>query len=227
MYKVEYDGKTNEDFFAILYDFPQLSLGQKKYDTHQIPGRYGDLVGQTVSVGNASLTAVFSILSDTFIQNILELKKWLSGTGKLKLSDNPNRYYNVLKIDYGDIERDIRKYGRFTVTFTVDPYLYRDDGDFEYDSIRYNPYDQCAPIYQITGEGKCTLMVNGKTMTAEVGQNLTIDTRLMISYRKDGSMQNTSVTGDYEDLWLSSGESDINITEGFDLKIIPKWGYRL
>ena len=73
----------------------------------------------------------------------------------------------------------------------------------------------------------CTLMVNGNEMTANVGQNLTIDTDLMMAYRQDGTLQNTAVTGDYEDLYLVPGDNVINITSGFDLKIIPNWGYEI
>ena len=73
----------------------------------------------------------------------------------------------------------------------------------------------------------CTLTVNGNEMTANVGQNLTIDTDLMIAYRQDGTLQNTAVTGDYEDLYLVPGDNVISITSGFDLKIIPNWGYEI
>ena len=89
--------------------------------------------------------------------------------------------------------------------------------------VLYNPYALSKPIYMITGEGMCTLTVNGKSVTANVGQNLTINTDLMLAYRKDGTMMNTAVTGDYEDLWLNSGENSITITSGFSLAIIPNW----
>ena len=56
-----------------------------------------------------------------------------------------------------------------------------------------------------------------------VGQNVTIDTELMIAYRMDGTMENTSVTGDYEDLYLKPGYNEIEITEGFEAKVIPNW----
>ena len=79
------------------------------------------------------------------------------------------------------------------------------------------------PVYKITGNGGCTLTVNGKAMKATVGQNLTINTELMIAYRTDGTLQNGKVTGDYEDLYLLEGENQISITKGFDLKVIPNW----
>lgn len=100
-------------------------------------------------------------------------------------------------------------------------------GKREYDyrsrEIQYNPYDICHPVYKITGNGNCTLTVNGRTMKATVGQNLTVDTEKMLAYRKDGTIMNTAVTGDYEELYLQPGENDIKITSGFTLKVIPNW----
>ena len=81
----------------------------------------------------------------------------------------------------------------------------------------------CHPIYKISGNGTCILTVNGKNMSATVGQNLTIDTDLMIAYRTDGDINNIAVTGNYEDLWLQEGENTISITSGYDLSIIPNW----
>ena len=66
------------------------------------------------------------------------------------------------------------------------------------------------------------LTVNGKTMTADVGQNITIDTDRELAYRKD-KLSNTAVSGKYDDLYLQAGENEITITEGCDLNIIPNW----
>lgn len=79
------------------------------------------------------------------------------------------------------------------------------------------------PVYKITGEGNCTLTINGHPVTANVAQNLTIDTDKMVAYREDGTLQNTSVTGDYEDMYLWPGQNAITLTEGFTLTVIPNW----
>ena len=89
--------------------------------------------------------------------------------------------------------------------------------------VYFNPYDLSHPEYKITGEGICTLTVNGKTMKANIGQNLTINTDLMLAYREDGSIMNTSVTGDYEDLYLKPGENSISVSSGFSLTVKPNW----
>ena len=114
---------------------------------------------------------------------------------------------------------------RFTATFICHGCQYLVDGAREQgvEDVRYNPYFIAHPIYKITGEGVCYLEVNGNTMKANVGQNLTIDTEGMIAYRADGTLANMKVSGNYEELYLLEGENEISITEGFDLKIIPNW----
>lgn len=69
----------------------------------------------------------------------------------------------------------------------------------------------------------CTIEVNGKMVTANVGQNMIIDTERMVAYREDGSLQNTKMTGDYEDLYFRNGEIEVAVSVGFDLRIIPNW----
>ena len=59
-------------------------------------------------------------------------------------------------------------------------------------------------------------------MTANVGQNLTIDTDRMIAYREDGTLNNTKVSGSYEDMYLQPGNNKIEFYGG-NLKVIPNW----
>ena len=88
-----------------------------------------------------------------------------------------------------------------------------------------NPFDEARPVYEIIGEGVCELTVNGSAMSANVGQNLTIDTARQCAYRTDGTAQNTAVTGDYTKLYLRTGENAISVSTGFTLRIIPHWGW--
>ena len=81
------------------------------------------------------------------------------------------------------------------------------------------------PLYEITGDGECVLTVNGKSVKALISKNLTIDTRLGIAYQKGNVLMNTSITGNYENLWIPHGDCSVAISDGFDLKIMPRWGY--
>ena len=62
-------------------------------------------------------------------------------------------------------------------------------------------------------------------MTADVAGDLMIDTDRMMAYKKDGTVKNTTVSGDYDSLILNPGENTVSITAGFSLMVIPNWGY--
>lgn len=226
-YSMQYNDKVSSDFGVILYDSAKFSGGEKHYESSSIAGKNGEIVSKDTYQSNLTIQCFLTVLNGNIMQKIRQLKRWLSGTGKLKFSDTPDVFYKVLKISYDEIERELKQYGNFTVSFLCVPYEFREDGQNEYSQITQNPYALARPIYKITGEGMCMLTVNGNEMTANVGQNLTIDTDLMIAYRQDGTMQNTAVTGDYEDMYLLPGDNVISITSGFDLKIIPNWGYEI
>lgn len=127
-----------------------------------------------------------------------------------------------------DVEHTSERIGNFKATFlTKDGLRYLCEGLHEQraEDIGYHAGEESHPVYKILGEGVCTLTVNGKTMTANVGQNLTIDTDRQLAYRSDGTLNNTAVTGNYEDLVLVEGDNKVTITDGFDLKVIPYWRY--
>ena len=102
--------------------------------------------------------------------------------------------------------------------------MYLESGDFEIPiGTLINEYKEAHPVYHISGEGKCTLTVNKNIITCNVGQNLTIDTDRMIAYRKDGTLNNADVAGDYEGMWLPPGKNTITATNGFTVTVQPKW----
>nr|DAD92870.1 MAG TPA: Primase C terminal 2 (PriCT-2) [Siphoviridae sp. ctNyC15] len=47
------------------------------------------------------------------------------------------------------------------------------------------------------------------------------------TYREDGVLNNTAITGDYENLYLQEGLNEISVSSGFTAEVIPKWGVRL
>lgn len=227
-YFMKFNEHVNGDFGVLMYDYETYSGGQKRRESTAVAGRRGELVSKPTSSGNVTIDVTFSVFGHVKT-NIDALKRWLKGTGKLSFSDQPDFFYKVYAIDWGDIERELRKYGRFTASFACEPYKFKNDGQNEYapEYLSLNPYDTAHPIYQITGDGMCTLTVNGNEMTANIGQNLTIDTDRMIAYRNDGTLMNTAVTGDYEDLYLLPGQNSIEISDGFTMTVIPQWGYEI
>ena len=44
-----------------------------------------------------------------------------------------------------------------------------------------------------------------------------------VRYREDGTIMNTSVTGDYENAYLPHGKNEVFVSKGFSLKLQPRW----
>lgn len=223
-YDIEYNNETGKGHGVILYDYAQFSGAEKSYQISAVGGRLGELVGVDDYKSNLVIQCTFGIISPQFMSHVTVLKRWLKGTGTLVISDHQNVFYKVWKVDYGDIERELRKFGQFTVSFTCTPYQFEKDGLIPVSDIDYNPYDLCRPIYKITGTGAFTLTVNGNEMTGTVNGSITIDTERMVSYNADGVSQNNVVTGNYEELYIPHGDVSVSVSGG-TLSIIPQWGY--
>lgn len=223
-YDIEYNNETGKGHGVILYDYAQFSGAEKSYQISAVGGRLGELVGVDDYKSNLVIQCTFGIISPQFMSHVTVLKRWLKGTGTLVISDHQNVFYKVWKVDYGDIERELRKFGQFTVSFTCTPYQFEKDGLIPVSDIDYNPYDLCRPIYTITGTGAFTLNVNGNEMTGTVNGSITIDTERMVSYNVDGVSQNNVVTGNYEELYIPHGDVSVSVSGG-TLSIIPQWGY--
>ena len=228
-YSLKYNEYTDRDFEVFLYDYEVLTPSNEGYTEQTVIGRRGTLITNQKSFESVKIQCTFSVIHCRLKEKLRQIRRWLKGTGRLTFSDEPEFYYEVQKILYDSIERQIRKYGRFTVTFICYPYEFALDGDRSlkrYDLIT-NIYDEALPEYYIEGEGVCYLRVNDTQVRINVAQNVTIDTRRLICFRKDGTWVNTDMTGDYTGLVLKTGTNHIDITKGFQLKVYPHWGYEV
>ena len=208
---------------------PDFPAPEPRYTDTQVPGRDGALTefDGTYSDINVDVEMNYITNPQNWHAAWREVKRYLlkGGIRELRFSDDLSFYYKCKKIVLGTNEREFRHTAAFTATFTLAPYEYLTDGKerYPYQVCAFNRYELCKPIYYITGEGMCTRTGTGHEMTANVGQNLTIDTDLQLAYRTDGTLQNTEVTGNFDDLYLLPGENTISVTDGFGLKIQPNW----
>lgn len=227
MYDLEFNGVTAGSLGVKVAYRPDMPTPEKRIEQIEIPGRDGSLIETDGAYDDIAIEVEmnFVIARELWGAQFRRVKQWLADTGNLKFEDDQGFFYKIKNVVIDTTERTVREAGEFTVSFLADPYTYVDSGQREMTAaeVAFNDYSLAKPTYKITGEGVCTLTVNGNAMTANVGQNLTIDTDLMIAYRADGTTQNTEVTGDYDGLWLPPGENSVSITSGFNLTIIPNW----
>lgn len=229
MFDIEYGGQRASALGVRVAKRPDMPVPERNITETQIAGRDGSLIESDGTYADIEIEIEMNFIQrpKNWGMSFRKIKGWLLSAEKkeLKFSDDPNVFYKVKNVFLDTIERQVRQSGEFTAAFLCEPYTFMEEGKFPFSPGNqvYNPYLIAKPVYQITGNGLCVLTVNGKSMQAEIGQNLTIDTERMLSYRQDDTIINTTVAGDYEDLWLAEGENTITVTNGFGLTMIPNW----
>lgn len=229
---IEYGGIKGSSLKIYARERPAIPAAKVRREQIVIPGRDGVVYQSDDTFEPTEIEVQFNYIGkeSEWAERWRVAQRWLAKKNtKLQFSDDDGYFFWVSYVELDTNERTTRRIGNFSAMFTTrDGLYYLNSGIREYDpnEIQWNPYETSHPVYKITGEGMCTLEVNGKRMTANVGQNLTIDTDRMMAYRQDGSLQNTAVSGKYEDLYLKEGEISIGISTGFGLKIIPNWRCR-
>lgn len=190
----------------------------------ELPGRDGILHIDNGRYKPIQISVELNYKSCETDNTFREIKKWLSGSGNLKFTYDEDVFYKCYSVTLDDWQ-NLQRMGKITATFLCDPFTYTDLGQAEIENPKslYNAGYMARPKYKIIGEGLCTLRVNNNSLTANVGQNIIIDTDLQIAYRTDGKLVNTTITGNIDDLILKEGNNSIEITDGFDLYVTPEW----
>lgn len=222
-YDIIYNNYTNTDVNLAIIDRPSKPAPEMGYETIKVPG------GRTLYIekgySDVEISIEFNFISkdaSDWDKDFRNIKKWLlsKGDNKLKFSDDIEVYYRVNTVVIDTPERLIRRFGKFTVTFTCDPYVYIDEDEYKLDNYVYNDYLISKPIYRIVGDGYITIKINNKVIKANVGQELIINTDKGLCF-KEGIINNVALEGKYEDLYLQEGYNNFSWTEGFEIYITP------
>ena len=227
-YFILFNNKTNLEVETYIVSRPSKPSPKMEYEEVKVPG--GKTLYRKKGYKDIEIPISFNFISkkpSEWGRDFRSIKKWLLriNDNKLKFSDDLEFYYKVNKVTIDTPERVLKRIGRFSVTFTCEPYDYLVEGleEIELNNYLFNYYEHSQPIYKITGEGVLRLTVNGAEVTVNVGQNLTINTELGLCFREDGSINNVALKGRYKALELKEGDNTFSFNEGFDIKIIPNW----
>lgn len=218
----------SSDLHIFFENYPVIKPGQEILVKKTVPGR-GNVWLRTGTFSDTEISMVLDVnvtgKDVSLMDAYTEVRRRLKKCSEISFCDASDYFYKVKNIDIDKLNQYAETAGDFSVKMICAAGIFRKDGKSRYEAadVLENPYDESHPEYIITGEGVCTLNVNGNMMTANVGQNICINTDKMISYRTDGNMQNTAVSGRYSNLYLNHGKNTISITEGFTLQVIPNW----
>lgn len=230
---VIYNRHSSYEYGAMMPQAPSIKAKERSYTSYTIPGMAGKLIEVDSTRDNATITCDFVFLGVDIKKRWRGFKAWLNDpVGELSISNDSTIYYKVVMVSVTELNHITPTYATTQATFTILPFEYLTAGRrvirIKASETLHNPYDVSYPVYTITGDAQTTLTVNGHTFKANVGQSLIIDTYRQLAYRNNnGTLENTSVTGDYEGLLLAKGTNAITYTGAVTVDITPNWGYML
>lgn len=224
-----YNGINSEAMGVKVHTRPSIPPAAEVVEEYDIPNA-GKHYYHTGRVEDIQIPVQCSFVAElnAFQETAREVSAWLSGgtDHKLIFSDDNDWFYRVKKVTGGDsFQRSLKVAAIFTITFVCEGFAYARDGERPSTSFT-NYYETSKPLYSLTGNAAGSLTINGKSFAVNVNQNLFIDTERMIAYRSNGDLVNSSITGDYEDMWLPHGENSISVSDGLTLSVYPRWRRR-
>lgn len=228
-YDVIIDGQSMNARGFYCVKRPNRNAPAKRYEEYEISGRDGTFYKDTGFYEDNTVVVTFNYMDDAekWQSRYREVMKILYQAQKITFSDDQGGYQKIKKVEIGENERaSLRHIGTFEVTFTVDPWFYRDN-KISNEPVFRNPYDIAKPIYyieKIEEETEGILMVNDKEIPFNITDNVTIDSDLEICYyTKTKGNANKCIDCDFEDLWFKNGENVAYITGPFSLSIKADW----
>lgn len=226
-----FKGISSNDFQGIVVNsLPPISKPPKRTSKIQIDGRNGDII-EFLGYDAYDKSINITILQET---NIDELINWLNGSGRLILSNEPNKYYEAEIIDQIDFSRLV-KYEPVEIKFHIQPYKYLVDEETTSLTISSetnlsvinNGFIESKPIITLYGTGTIELYINNLyvfTINIDDG-NVTVDAIKEDAY-KGTVLKNRQMNGEFENIILQPGENIItwigNLTR-IDVDAKSRW----
>lgn len=226
MLEVILDNVSCLGYGLVVANKPIIPSAKEKINIIEIQGRDSGLT-EKQGYENKIITINFGIEDKQNLSaKIRSFAPYIIKAKTLKFSDDLEVYYKIKSIRLGDIERQIGSIGRFTVIFTVEPFVYLENEliSIEKNTILFNQGTyQSLPYFKICGSGDINVIVNNKTITLNgVKDYIEIDSELM-QCRKGNENTSNSMIGDFPVFHI--GENTISFTGATKIEINPRWRY--
>lgn len=223
MFEIIYNGERATNLGVAVTTRPNVPAPKPRGEFVEIAGRDGALLVTDGTFNNITIPVKLNFVraQQYWWDTYRRVKNWITGSGKLNLSDDFGWFYKVKQASLAGEERKVIVGGKVEARFICDPYQYAEAGQFflPVDEVVLNPYAVAHPTYKIEATGTWTLEVNGATATG-TGSTI-IDTDKMLAYY-DKQTRNNTVRCEYEDLYLKKGRNEIGISTG-TIEVLPNW----
>ena len=176
---------NSKDLGLHIEELPIVPTSEEGIDVIEVEGRDGFLLKHNNHLKYRTYD-VDLILKD--IKKIDLIKQHLRGSGKLILSNNLTRYYNVTIINKIDFERIFKNYNSCLISFIVQPFEY----EIENTTInvvaptifKNNTNATCKPILKIYGTSSGTVRIGNDVIQIKNIKNyVELDYDLQECYR--------------------------------------------
>lgn len=217
----------------IITELPLFDTTDRRVTKTQAPGRSGDLrILENDEFGQDVYDSIERNVKMTYLGTNYDLiKRWLRGTNKLFLSNQPDRYFKASIDNVIPFEKIIKAINNFTVTFSCFPYAYLKTGDVPisytptsttWETIIMNEYDLSLPHLKIFGQGDIGVMINGvETDFYSVDHYIECDSELQQCYKENQNL-GMNMSGEFPVLY--PGENVIEFTGNINQVILtPRW----
>lgn len=161
--------------------FPDIVIPRKRITIESLPGRSGSLTS-TDDCYDSYTKAIECYMEDDVYKDL----SWLSGSGKLVLSNELEREYDVTLKNNIELSQIATYWRNFILNFEVQPFkksrdkktlIYRDK-EFMF---RIGGNARALPIIYLTGTGDIDLTINGKTFKIKnLKTTIMIDSELQV-----------------------------------------------
>lgn len=206
----KFKDKSSDDFDIIINKLPPITKPKKKTETVEIDGLNGDI---TIDNGYAAYDKQIQV---TFLRlpDIDRLNSWLTGSGQLVLSNEPDKYYDAEVFGEVEIVREKTIYTA-TITFHVQPYKHQINGAVftGVDSVTVDNegIDHSLPIIKITGGGDVEVKIDNVTICKVTidDEYIIMDSEKQEAY-KETTLKNRQMMGEF--VQLPSGKTTITTT---------------
>lgn len=231
MYDIIIDNTYATKYDLYVINRINIPVSIKNVKTISVLGRNGVLTREYGYL-DRTITVDFNFKikdrEDNMSKIIRNITSWLINAKKITFSDDKEVYYKVKLVSVSDIERNLRVLGKFSVTFTIEPFAY------------YAPYSKLVltnstkifnvgtfesePLIKIFGTGTVNLNINNKTVTLkDVDGYIEIDSEIKETHKNFVSMNNKKV-GEYP--VFNVGENTISWTGNVTkIEIEPRWRF--
>lgn len=223
---ITYNGVTASSLGAIVTDISPPVRAARRIQSVEVPGRSGVLHIDDGSFAPVIKTVGLGLVT---LSKLEDIHGWLSGSGTLVCSTEPERAYLVHQIAEVTWTRIGRRLYQAVVQFECDPFRYLHPAAADIVLTQAgnvtNPGSAWSePLLVIEGSGDISLTVGNQILSlTDITDEISLDCAARIAYSDDSSMD-SHMNGDFPR--LLPGVNAISWTGNVTkLTITPRWRY--